>query len=209
VENVVVVENALNPLIISEKGTPFNMIDAIPILKDLISFIGDDPKREGLEETPARIANSYTDLFKGYRQNPKNVFKTFDGSQIGGLVYLKNIEFYSFCEHHMLPFYGQAHIGYIPNGRVIGASKLARLLDIFSCRLQIQERIGEQVTEALMTYLKPLGAACVTEAKHLCISCRGVKKQHSILGYSSMKGIFLENSFEGISARNEFLSLIK
>lgn len=175
----------------------------------LLETIGEDPKREGLIETPSRVLKSYKELFCGYKQNPKDVFKTFDGKQIGGLVYLKGIEFASCCEHHMLPFLGSCSIGYIPNGRVIGASKMARLLDIYSHRLQLQERIGEQITTALMKYLKPLGAACVIEGKHLCISCRGVKKQDSILGYSSFKGVFLENSLDGVAARNEFLQLIK
>lgn len=174
-----------------------------------IEFIGDNPNREGVIETPSRVVRAWTELFEGYKQKPEQVCKTFDGDQIGGLVYLKNVEFYSFCEHHMLPFYGVAHIGYIPNGRVIGASKLARILDIYARRLQIQERIGEQVTNALMEYLKPIGAACVIEAKHLCIACRGVRKQHSILGYSSFKGVFLENTHDGVAARNEFLSLIR
>jgi GTP cyclohydrolase I len=175
----------------------------------LLEFIGEDLEREGLIETPKRVINSYAELFKGYKQEPEKVFTTFDGSQIGGLIYLKDIEFYSFCEHHMLPFYGKAHIGYIPNGKVIGVSKLARLLDIYAHRLQIQERIGEQVTNSLMQNLNPIGAACIIEARHLCIACRGVKKQHSIMGYSSFKGVFLEDSFKGIAARNEFQTLIK
>lgn len=175
----------------------------------LLEYIGEDPTREGLLETPSRVIKAYDELFAGYNQDPKEIFKTFDGSQIGGLIYLKNIEFYSFCEHHMIPFYGSAHIGYISNGRVIGVSKLARLLDIFSKRLQIQERIGEQVTTALMDYLNPIGAACIIEAKHLCISGRGVKKQHSVMGYSSFKGVFLEDSLKGMAARNEFQALIK
>lgn len=178
-------------------------------IKNLIKLIGEDPEREGLKETPSRVLKSYKELFKGYKCNPKSIFKTFDGEKIGGLIYLKQVEFYSFCEHHLLPFYGTANIGYIPNGRVIGISKLARLLDIYSQRLQIQERITEQVTESLMKHLHPLGAACITEAKHLCIACRGVKKQHSIMGYSSFKGVFLDDSHEGVAARNEFLQLIK
>jgi len=175
----------------------------------LIEFIGEDPNRDGLLETPKRVIKAYEELFEGYKQNPKDVFKTFEDEreQFGGLVYLKDIEFYSFCEHHMLPFYGTAFIAYIPRGPVIGVSKLARLLDIFSKRLQIQERIGEQVTNALMKHLKPMGAACLTEAKHLCISCRGIKKQHSVMGYSSLKGVFMDNSHAGTSARNELMTL--
>jgi len=170
----------------------------------LLEYIGEDPNREGLRETPDRIIRSWDEIFAGYKQNPKDVFKTFEDDKIGGLVYLKDIEFFSTCEHHWLPFSGKAHIGYIPNGPVIGASKLARLLDIYACRLQIQERLAEQVTDALMEYLKPMGAACIIEARHLCMACRGVKKQHSIMGYSSVKGAF----FEDARARTEFISLV-
>ena len=171
-----------------------------------IEYIGEDPNRSGLIDTPKRVVKAWDEIFAGYSQNPQDVFTTFDEKeQIGGLVYLKNIEFFSMCEHHMLPFYGQAHIGYIPNGPVIGISKLARLLDIYARRLQIQERIADQVTNDIMQYLKPLGAACIIEAKHLCIACRGVKKQHSIMGYSSVKGVFMDKP----EARAEFMQLIK
>jgi len=175
----------------------------------LIEYIGEDPCRKGMKETPGRIVKSWEEIFAGYKQDPQDVFKVFDDEekQFGGLVYLKNIEFYSTCEHHWLPFSGQAFIAYIPSGPVIGASKLARLLDIYARRFQMQERIGEQVTNALMEHLKPLGAACLIEARHLCMACRGVKKQHSIMGYSSMKGLFLDASEAGIAARNELMAL--
>lgn len=177
----------------------------------IIEMIGDDPNRSGIIETPARVIKSYKELFAGYDQNPKDIFKTFTDKeqQFNGLVYLKDIEFYSMCEHHILPFSGTAFIAYIPNGPVIGASKMARLLDIFARRLQIQERIGEQVTETMMKYLKPIGCACLTEAKHLCMACRGVKKQHSVMGYSSLKGVFIEDSNKGLAARNELMALWK
>jgi GTP cyclohydrolase I len=168
-----------------------------------LQFIGEDPTREGLRETPGRVVRAMGELFQGYKETVDDVFKDFDGEQIGGMVYLKDVEFFSTCEHHMVPFNGVAHMAYIPNGRVIGASKLARLLDVYCRRLQIQERIGEQVTTALMEKLKPKGAACIIEGKHLCISSRGVRKQHSILGYSSMKGSFLEDS----ATRLEFILL--
>ena len=156
------------------------------LIADIIKSIGDDPDRSGVIETPKRVINSWKELYSGYNQDPKDVFKIFDeNKQFNGLVYLKDIEFYSMCEHHMLPFFGSAFIAYIPNGPVIGISKLARLLDIFSRRLQIQERIAEQITEELMKNLNPIGAACLIEAKHLCMACRGVKKQSSIMGYSS------------------------
>lgn len=174
------------------------------LISELLRRIGEPfPTREDLLETPARVVKSWGELYAGYNQNPEDVFKTFEGDQIGGLIYLRDIEFYSTCEHHMLTFYGTAMIAYIPNGRVIGVSKLARLLDVFSRRLQIQERIAEQVTDSLMKNLNPLGAACLLEAKHLCISCRGVQKQHSVMGYNSMKGCFLSEP----SARAELMAI--
>jgi len=175
------------------------------LIKEMILRIGENPLRQGLKSTPKRVRKSWDELFEGYKQNPKDVFKTFDDEQVEGMIYLKNTEFFSMCEHHMLPFYGKATIAYIPNGPVIGTSKLARLLDIFTRRLQLQERIGDQVTESLMHHLEPQGAACIIEAKHLCIACRGVKKQNSIMGYSSMKGVFREDA----QTRSELLSLVK
>jgi len=177
----------------------------------LIEYIGEDPCRVGMKETPDRMIRSWEEMFVGYKQDVREVFKTFDDEkeQFGGLVYMKDVEFYSTCEHHWLPFSGQAFIAYIPNGPVIGASKLARLLDIYACRFQMQERIGEQVTNALMEYLKPFGAACLIEARHFCMACRGIKKQHSIMGYSSLKGVFLESSPAGVAARNELMALWK
>lgn len=172
-----------------------------------LQYIGEDPTREGLVETPDRVVRAWGEWFAGYKQDPADIFKQFDGDGIGGLVYLKDVEFYSTCEHHMAPFWGKAMIAYIPNGKVIGVSKLARLLDIFSRRLQIQERIGEQVTDALMQYLTPIGAACLIEAKHLCISSRGVRKQQSSMGYSSLKGVFLEDSERGVASRAELMTL--
>jgi len=174
----------------------------------MLQYIGEDSTRNGLLETPERVVKSWGELYAGYDQDPKTVFKVFDEPEkFGGLVYLRNIEFQSMCEHHMLPFLGEALIAYIPDGPVIGVSKMARLLDIFARRLQIQERIGEQVTEALMNHLHPIGAACLIEAKHLCMVCRGVKKQNSIMGYNSLKGVFLESSSAGIAARSELMAL--
>jgi GTP cyclohydrolase IA len=171
---------------------------------EIIEFIGDDPNREGLEETPKRVIESWSELFSGYGSCVEAIFKTFDDGACDEMVLLKNIEFYSTCEHHMLPFMGMSHIAYIPNGKVIGISKLARLLEIFARRLQIQERIGMQVTEALQTHLRPKGAACVLQAKHLCMTCRGVNKQGSEMVTSSLTGVFRENT----AARAELFSLI-
>lgn len=174
----------------------------------IIQAIGDNPNRQGVIETPARVVKSWKELYSGYKQEPSDVFKVFeDDMQYGGLVYLRKIEFYSTCEHHLLPFSGEALVAYIPKGPVIGTSKMARLVDLYARRMQMQERIGEQVAEALMKYLQPVGAACLTEAKHLCIACRGVKKQHSIMGYHALKGVFLEQSNAGIAARQELMSI--
>ena len=171
-----------------------------------LQYFGEDPEREGLKGTPNRIVKSWKEIYSGYAEDPKDLLTTFketDGySQI---VLLKNIELFSMCEHHILPFFGKAHVGYLPDGRVIGISKLARLVDIYSRRLQIQERIGEQVTNALMEYLNPQGAFCVIEATHMCMRMRGCSKQQSVMITSSLKGCFLKEHM----IRSEMLSLLK
>lgn len=185
------------------------MNDIHDSIRDILRHIGEDPQREGLFETPDRVVASWDTIYGGYRVDVPSLFKTFEqdlGCEEGqphGMVYLKDIEFYSTCEHHMLPFFGHAHIAYIPRCKVIGVSKLARILDAFARRLQIQERLAEQVTRALMDHLNPLGAACTIEAQHLCMTARGVQKQHSVMGYSSMRGVFLEDH----ATRAEFLAL--
>lgn len=173
-------------------------------IRRILQYIGEDPKREGLLETPDRVVKSYSELFVGYKQDPADVFKTFEDGACDEIVLLKNIEFSSSCEHHLLPFFGQAHVAYIPDGKVIGVSKLARLVDIFAKRLQIQERITIQVTTALDTHLRPKGSACVLTARHMCMTCRGVGKQHSEMVTSSLTGAFKQE----VSARQELLTLI-
>lgn len=172
-------------------------------VRRLLEYIGEDPERDGLKETPERVIKSYEKMFGGYKLNPEDVLKTFKDS-CDEMVLVKDIEFYSTCEHHMLPFYGKAHIAYIPNGKVIGVSKLARVLEIYSRRLQIQERLCQQVTKALEDMLKPLGVACVLEARHLCMVCRGVEKQNSIMVTSSLTGVFRDKP----EVRAEFMRLI-
>ena len=184
------------------------------LVAEIIRLIGDDPGRKGLLETPARVVRSWAELFDGYDQDPEAIVKTFDLDDCqladcgkdypGDMVYLRDIEFHSTCEHHMLPFIGVAHVGYIPDKIVIGASKMARLVDCFAHRLQIQERICHQVTSTIMSTIAPKGAACIIEAKHQCMVCRGVRKQHSVMGSSSMRGSFMDN----LSTRMEFISLI-
>ena len=179
--------------------------DPEKLVTRMLEYIGEDPNREGLVETPTRVIKSFERLYGGYNQDPKDIMKTFSEDSCDEMVVLKDITIHSTCEHHMLPFSGKAHIGYIPNGRVIGVSKLARLLDIFARRLQIQERIGERVTQALMEHLKPLGAACVIEARHSCMTARGVEQQTTTMVTSSLKGVFQEKP----EARAEFMQLIK
>jgi GTP cyclohydrolase I len=171
----------------------------------LIEYIGEDPNREGLKETPKRVIKAFDYLFSGYKIDPQEIVKTFDEESYDQIVLLKDIELYSMCEHHMLPFVGKAHVAYIPNHSVIGISKLARLVEVYSRRLQIQERIGTEITDALMQYLKPKGAACIIEAQHLCMQMRGVEKQNSVMVTSSLKGAFLDDS----SAREELMRLIR
>lgn len=175
----------------------------------ILQFIGEDPTREGLLKTPERVVRSWGEIFGGYKIDPASVFTTFEADGYNELVLLKNIEFYSTCEHHMLSFSGRAHVGYIAHGRIVGISKLARLLDIYARRLQVQERIGQQVTQAIMRHLKPAGAACIIEAEHLCMRCRGVEKQNSVMVTSSLTGRFLEDSDAGRAARAELMGLIK
>jgi len=173
-------------------------------VKRLLEYIGDDPNREGLKDTPGRVIRSFDELYSGYKKQPSSILTVFKDDSCNEMVVLKDVEFYSTCEHHMLPFFGCAHVAYIPNGRVIGVSKLARLLEIYSRRLQIQERICQQVTSALDEFLKPQGSACVLQAQHFCMTSRGVQKQNSIMVTSSLTGSFLEGS-----VRNEFLNFIR
>lgn len=175
------------------------------LIRQILEQLGENPEREGLKDTPKRVVKSWTELYKGYMQDPKDILTTFESEGYNQIVLLKDIELYSMCEHHMLPFYGKAHVAYIPNGKVIGISKLARLVDIYARRLQIQERIGAQVTAALMEHLQPLGAACIIEATHMCMRTRGVQKQNSVMITSSMEGVFLED----VGAKQELLQLIR
>ena len=171
----------------------------------MLEYIGEDAKREGLLDTPKRIINSWNELYAGYNQDPKTLLKHFDAETYDQIVLLKDIELYSMCEHHILPFTGIAHVAYIPNKRVIGISKLARLVDIYARRLQIQERIGEQVTGFLMKELEAHGAACIIQASHMCMRMRGCSKQGSTMVTSSLKGVF----FDKPEARQELMQLIK
>lgn len=173
-------------------------------LKQMLYYIGEDPSREGLRETPNRVIKSWDELYAGYRVDPAGILKTFTEGSCNEMVILKDVEFFSTCEHHMLPFFGKAHIGYIPNGKVVGISKLARLLEVYTRRLQIQERIGQQITSDIMAILRPKGAGCVLEARHFCMTCRGVNKQDSVMITSSLQGCFINDP----CARSEFFRLV-
>lgn len=172
----------------------------------LLEMIGEDLNREGLRETPERFIRSWRYLTSGYGQKPEDVIKVFKNEGYDQIVLLKNIELYSTCEHHLLPFWGRAHVAYIPDKKVIGISKLARLVDMYARRIQIQERLGDQVVKAIADCLSPQGAACIIEASHLCMRMRGVQKQNSKMVTSSLTGVFMEKDS---AARQELMELIK
>jgi GTP cyclohydrolase I len=176
-------------------------------VNSIIKAIGEDPKREGLRETPQRIADMYTELFSGLDMDAKAELTV--GFQVGHreMVILRDIPFYSMCEHHLLPFYGVAHVGYIPNeeGRVVGVSKLARVVEIFAKRLQLQERMTSQIADAICEALQPDGVAVVVQAEHLCMTMRGIKKPGSNVITSATRGLFRSRA----ATRAEFLSLVQ
>ncbi len=173
--------------------------------KKIIELLGEDPNREGLSRTPHRVAKSMQFLLQGYEQNPEEILRSaMFKEEYRQMVIVKDIEIYSMCEHHMLPFIGKAHIGYIPNGYITGLSKIARVVDAYARRLQVQERLTTQIKECIQNTLNPLGVAVVIEAQHLCMQMRGVQKQHSITTTSDFTG-----AFERVATREEFIRLIR
>lgn len=176
------------------------------LMKEILVRLGEDPEREGLQRTPERVKKAYQFLTKGYSEDPESMLKkalftvTYDE-----MVIVKDVEMFSLCEHHMLPFIGKVHVAYIPNGKVIGLSKIPRLIEIFSRRLQIQERLTTQIAETIQKVIQPQGVGVVVEARHLCMMMRGVEKQHSQAVTSSMLGCFRDEQ----ETRTEFLSLIR
>lgn len=172
---------------------------------EALLLLGEDPKREGLIKTPYRMAKAMRFLTKGYDQDPKEILRAaMFKEDYRQMVIVKDIDFYSLCEHHMLPFYGKAHVGYIPNGYITGLSKLPRVVDVFARRLQVQERLTTQIKECIEETLHPLGVIVVLEAQHMCMQMRGVQKQNSITTTSDFTGAFKE-----AKTREEFLNLIK
>jgi GTP cyclohydrolase I len=175
-------------------------------VEDIIEAIGEDPKREGLKETPRRIAEMYEEIFAGTRQNADDLLTVFFDKEHDEIILLKDIPLYSVCEHHMVPFIGRAHVAYIPDeNRITGLSKIARVVDILSRRLQVQERLTTEIADTLMRKLKPKGVLVIIEAEHLCMSMRGVKKPGIITTTSAVKGIFRSSQ----KTRSEALSLIR
>lgn len=176
------------------------------IYRDLLTAIGEDITRQGLRETPRRAARAMAFLTKGYSENVDEIVNgaLFD-SDTSEMVLVKNIELYSMCEHHLLPFIGKAHVAYLPNGKVIGLSKVARIVDVFARRLQIQENLTKQIAETIQTHTRALGVAVVIEAQHLCMMMRGVEKQNSVMTTSCVLGEFHDDP----STRAEFFSLIR
>lgn len=175
------------------------------VIRNLLGLLGEDTQRDGIRKTPSRVARTLEFLTAGYGMSPEDVFKdaTFEEAY-DEMVIIKDIEVFSLCEHHILPFFGKCHIAYVPDGRIIGLSKLARLVDVFAKRLQVQERMTTQIAQAIDEHLRPKGVGVVVEARHLCMMMRGVEKQHSVAVTSAMLGAFRSRQ----ATRMEFLNLI-
>jgi GTP cyclohydrolase IA len=175
------------------------------LVREMLVRLGEDPDRDGLQRTPERVQRAMQFLTKGYQEDPDTLLNSalFDVTY-DEMVIVKDIEMFSLCEHHMLPFYGKVHVAYIPKGKVVGLSKIPRLVELFSRRLQVQERLTTQIAETIQKVINPLGVGVVIEARHLCMMMRGVEKQHSAAVTSSMQG-----AFRDIKTRDEFLSLIR
>jgi len=174
-------------------------------MEAILAAVGEDPKREGLLRTPHRVAKAYQFLTGGYRKDIQEVLNNaiFE-ERYSEMVTVKNIDFYSMCEHHMLPFFGKAHVAYIPNGKIVGLSKIPRIVDVFARRLQVQERLTQQIADTLYQALQPDGVGVVLEARHMCMMMRGVEKQNSLATTSAMLGVFRDD----VKTRQEFLDII-
>lgn len=173
-------------------------------VREILAALGEDVEREGLQDTPARVARMYKELLSGMRENPRIHIKSVFTEAYDEIVLLRDIPFFSLCEHHLLPFIGQAHVAYLPTGKVLGVSKLARIVDCFARRLQCQERLTGQIADFIMTQLKPMGVAVVMEASHSCMTIRGIKKPGSSMVTSALRGIFRKDP----RSRNEIISLL-
>ena len=175
------------------------------ITRNLLKEIGENPDREGLLKTPYRVAKTWKLFSKGYNQNLEGIINNaIFGEVAKDMVIVRDVEFFSLCEHHLLPFFGKAHVGYIPSGKIVGLSKIPRIIDMFARRLQVQERLTHQIADAIMNAIDPLGVAVVMEGRHMCMQMRGVEKQNSFASTSAMLGQFRKSS----ETRSEFLSII-
>ena len=181
--------------------------EAEEAVRTLLRYIGEDPEREGLERTPHRVASALQFLTRGYTQDPKDAINgaLFSEAEYQEMILCKDIDFYSLCEHHMLPFFGKAHVAYLPNKRIVGLSKVPRMVEIYARRLQVQERLTRQIAQTIMSEIEPLGVAVVLEAEHMCMRMRGVEKQNSVVMTSAMLGVFRKNH----ETRQEFMNLIR
>ena len=188
-------------------NVPITSVDSARIekaVKEILLAIGEDVDREGLRDTPARVARMYTELLGGMREDPKVHLKSVFTEEYDEIVLLRDIPFFSMCEHHMLPFIGVAHVAYLPTGKVLGVSKMARIVDCYAKRLQCQERLTGQIADLMMDNLKPQGVAVVVEASHSCMTIRGIKKSGSTMVTSALRGLFKSDP----RSRNEILSLL-
>jgi GTP cyclohydrolase I len=188
----------------SKSTNPVDLARIERAMREVLFAVGENPDREGLLKTPSRVAKSYAELMSGLQTDPREHLRTVFHERYDEVVLLRDIEFHSLCEHHLLPFTGRAHVAYLPDGRVVGLSKLARLVEGYARRPQVQERLTTQIADALMEELNPIGAACVIEATHTCMTIRGVRKPGSIMVTSALRGIFKENP----SSRAEILTLM-
>ena len=178
----------------------------VELVRQLLRLIGEDPDREGLQETPLRFLKAMAEYTRGYREKPENVLKVFEdgGEGVDEMVIVRDIPVYSLCEHHLAPFFGKAYVGYVPDKKILGLSKISRLVEVYSRRLQVQERLTNQIADALAKHLQPLGVAVVIECRHLCMESRGVKHAGSSTVTSALRGSIKKNP----DTRKEFLSLI-
>ncbi|HSR58628.1 MAG TPA: GTP cyclohydrolase I FolE [Candidatus Binataceae bacterium] len=192
---------------INRNGKVPELAEVEDAIRVILRFIGEDPDREGLLRTPARVAAAYEFLSRGYSQDPKDAINgaLFSESEYQEMILCKDLDFYSLCEHHMLPFFGKAHVAYLPNRRIVGLSKLARMVEMYARRLQVQERLTRQIAQTIMDEIEPLGVAVVLEAEHMCMRMRGVEKQNSVVTTSAMLGVFRKN----VETRQEFMNLIR
>jgi GTP cyclohydrolase I len=178
----------------------------LKLVRDLLQYIGENPDREGLQETPARFLKAWAEYTQGYSEKPEDILKVFeDGAErVDEMVIVRDIPVYSLCEHHLAPFFGKAHVGYVPDKKILGLSKISRLVEVFARRLQVQERLTNQIADALDQHLQPLGVAVVIECRHMCMESRGIRHQGSATATSALRGSIKSNP----DTRREFLSLI-